>query len=177
VEVEYKDYFLALGRLAAYKNFDFLIKAFNKSGKTLVIVGTGPEEKTLRALAKDNIKFTGRVSEEMKQALINNCKGVLNPVEDEDLGIVPVEAMAQGKPVLAHNSGGHKETITEGLSGMFFDNFIIEDFIKILDAFESNISNNMYEADKIKESVKNFSKLRFQKEIREFVEKAWENFE
>lgn len=174
--VTFSNYYLALGRLAAYKNFDFLIKAFNENGKTLVVAGTGPEEMNLKALAKDNIHFTSRVNESMKHALIENCIGVINPVEDEDLGIVPLEAMSHGKPVLAHYSGGHKETIKAGVSGAFFENFDIKTFNTKLEEFEKNIKANNFDPKVIESSVTGFGKDRFQKELQEFVNSKWENF-
>lgn len=175
-KVEYTDYYVALGRLSAYKNFDFLVKAFNECGKTLVVVGTGGEESRLKMLAKDNIKFEGQVSEKRKSTLLENCLGVINSVQDEDLGIVPIEAMAHGKPVLAHKSGGHLETITEGVSGLFFDNFEQTDFTEKLREFEMMINTGKFEALRIKESVKKFDKERFKQELKQVIDKEWEAF-
>jgi len=109
-------YFLVLSRLAAYKNIDLVIRAFKNISTELWIAGTGREEERLKELAGPNVKFLGKVSESEKHSLIEGCLGVINAVKDEDFGIVPVEAMAHGKPVLAHKSGGHLETVTEGIS-------------------------------------------------------------
>lgn len=176
-EIEYQNYYLMLGRLEAYKNFDFVITAFNKMQKNLVIIGIGAEEQRLKDLAGENIYFEGRASENRKNYLINNCEGLINPVKDEDLGIVPIEAMSHGKPVLAHKSGGHLETIKAGESGEFFDIYNQGKFIKEFQKFEENIKNQKYDAEKIRKSVEKFSKERFQQEMKEIIEKSWEDFQ
>lgn len=169
-------YFVILGRLSAYKNFDLVIKAFNKMEKKLVVIGTGVEEEKLKEMAGNTIVFEGRVSENRKHQLLENCLGVINPVEEEDLGIVPIEAMAHGKPVLAHKSGGHLETVQEDLSGMFFEKLELEPFIKTFNVFESKIKEGKFDPPKIKESVEKFKKQRFQQEISAYVESAWNEF-
>ncbi|MFH1899242.1 MAG: glycosyltransferase, partial [Patescibacteria group bacterium] len=110
-------YFVAVGRLSKYKNFDLLVETFNNIRFPLVIIGTGLEEVHLKDIAKENIVFKGKVSEEEKHQILEDSAGLINPVTDEDFGIVPVEAMAHGKPVLAHRSGGHLETIIENETG------------------------------------------------------------
>ncbi len=175
-KVEYKDYYVALGRLSAYKNFDFLVRVFNKLDKTLVIVGTGAEESKLKLIANGNIKFEGRASEDRKNALLENCLGVVNSVQDEDLGIVPIEAMSHGKPVFAHKSGGHLETVIEGVSGMFFEDFDINSFSEKFKEFDKMIATNQFDAAKIKNSVVKFDKERFKQEFKQVVETEWEKF-
>ena len=170
-------YFLALGRLTAYKNFDFLVKAFNKSGKSLVIAGTGPEEQKLNSAANKNIRLIGRVSETEKHELLKNCLGLINLVEDEDFGIVPIEAMAHGKPVLAHKSGGHLETIIEGKNGRFFEAFDTNEFNEQVKIFEQEILDQKYKQQTIKNGVQHFNNKRFKQEFYEFVMKKWEQLE
>ena len=170
-------YFMCVGRLASYKNFDLVIKALNKTGDKLVIVGTGADEKHLKSIANENIIFVGRVSDKEKHALLSKCQGLINPVRDEDWGIVPLEAHAHGKPVLAHNSGGHRETIIEGQNGMFFDKIDEESFIESFAKFKKNISDGKYNAEEIKKSVQRFSEERFKKEIYDFIQEKWAQFE
>lgn len=174
--VETEPYYLLFGRLAAYKNFDLVIKAFNQLPFKLKVAGTGPEEEALKLLAGENIKFYGRVSEEIKSELFSNCLGLISPVEDEDLGIVPIEAMAYGKPVLAHKSGGHLETIKEGLSGEFFDELTLESFLTAFKKFDKNVAEKKYDNAKIANSVKDFGKERFQKEFSQFVDSKLKEF-
>jgi len=163
------DYYLALGRLVAYKNFDVLIEAFNILKLPLIVAGTGLEEAKLKSIAGPTIKFEGRVSEERKKELLQNCLGVINPVEDEDFGVVPVEAMSYGKPVLTHKSGGHLETIVENESGMFFEDKSPEKLAEKIKEFDSTIKAGRFDPVKMSQKVQKFSKERFQKEFKNFV--------
>lgn len=166
-------YFLAIGRLSKYKNFDLLIKTFNKIKYPLVIAGTGIEEKKLKSIAGSNIIFK-KVSDEEKNKLLDGCLGLINPVVDEDFGIVPVEAMAHGKPVLAHKSGGHLETIIEGETGLFFEKDNVDSLSEKLLDFEQMIKNNKFDHEKIKSHAQKYSKERFKKEFENFVREKWE---
>jgi glycosyltransferase involved in cell wall biosynthesis len=167
-------YYLAVGRLVAYKNFLPLIEAFNINGLSLIIAGTGPEEEKLRSLAKTNIKFEGKVSEERKKELIKNCLGLINPVENEDFGIVPVEAMNFGKPVLVHRSGGHLETVTENRSGMFFDDLSPESLSQKILEFDKKIKSRLFNPEEISKSIADLSEERFTREFKTFVMEKWE---
>lgn len=169
-----KLYYVAVGRLAAYKNFELLVRAFNLLNIPLVIVGTGTEEKKLRKMAKENITFAGQVSEEKKHNILENSLGLIFPVQDEDLGIVPIEAMAHGKPVLAHNSGGPKETIREGTDGMFFENLELEEFIKAIKKFDEMVRNKAFDSEKIIKRARIYNKERFKQEFGAFVSERWE---
>jgi glycosyltransferase involved in cell wall biosynthesis len=167
-------YFLAIGRLSKYKNFDLLIETFNKIKYKLIVVGTGLEEENLKKIAGSNITFKGRVSDKDKHSLIENCLGLINPVVDEDFGIVPVEAMAHGKPVLAHKSGGHLETVIENETGLFFAEDSVDSLSEKLVEFEKMIKNKKFDRQNIKEHAQKFSKERFKKEFEDFVREKWE---
>jgi len=167
-------YFLAIGRLAAYKNFDLLINAFNILEIPLIIAGTGTEEEKLKSIANGNIKFEGRVSEERKKELISECSGLINPVGDEDFGIVPVEAMSCGKPVLAHKSGGHLETIQDGISGMLFSTKDPAELAKEIKRFAKAIEDQKFDPKTISTSVQKYSKERFQEEFKSFILEKWQ---
>lgn len=171
-----RPYYVAVGRLIKYKNFDLVIQAFNLLGIPLVIVGTGNYEDYLKAISEPNIVFKGAVSDAEKHKIIANALGLINPVEDEDFGIVPVEAMSHGIPVLVHKSGGHKETVVEGENGMFFEDFNLESLVEKIKLFDAAIRNRHFNKNKIIESVKKYSKERFQQEFSRFVWEKWENF-
>lgn len=165
-----KPYYIALGRLVAYKNFDQLILAFNLLDLPLYIVGTGIEENRLKKLANKNITFTGKVSEQEKHSLIEGSLGLINTVADEDFGIVPIEVMGHGKPVLAHRSGGHLEIIKENVSGMFFDDVNFEALSLKIKEFDDAIKANKFDAEAVRTSVAKYSKERFQAEFKKFVD-------
>lgn len=170
-------YFVAAGRLSKYKNFELLVETFNKVRFPLVIIGTGLEEGHLKDIAKENIVFKGKVSEEEKHQIIEDSAGLINPVVDEDFGIVPVEAMAHGKPVLAHRSGGHLETIIENETGMFFDEATVDSLSEKLVDFDKAIKNKKFNHEKIKEYAQKFSKERFKTEFENFVREKWEEMQ
>ncbi|MFZ2664396.1 MAG: glycosyltransferase [Patescibacteria group bacterium] len=167
-------YFVIVGRLSRYKNFDLVIETFNKVRFPLIVVGTGQEEARLKEIAKENIVFKGRASDEEKHQILENAAGLINPVVDEDFGIVPIEAMAHGKPVLVHKSGGHLETIIEGEDGMFFEEDTVECLSEKLIEFDKAIKNKQFNREKIKEHAQRFSKERFLTEFENFVREKWE---
>ena len=134
------DYFLMVGRLVPYKRFDLAVEVFNQLGWPLKIIGDGPEKKHLQKLAlrrtqgRPNIEFIGLVSDYLLPAYYSRAKAIIFP-QEEDFGIVPVEAMASGRPVIAFRAGGSLETIKEGESGLFFDEQTPESLLKVLKSF------------------------------------------
>jgi glycosyltransferase involved in cell wall biosynthesis len=104
------DAFLYAGALVPYKRVDLIVEAFNILKLPLVVAGSGPEREKLEKIAKDNIHFLGRVSDADLAELYRNCRALIFPGK-EDFGMVPVEAQAAGRPVIALESGGARETI------------------------------------------------------------------
>lgn len=129
------NYFLMVGRLVPYKKFDIAINTFNELGWPLKIAGTGPEINKLRKKAKKNIEFLGLVSDQKLSELYSYSKALVFP-QEEDFGIVPLEAMASGKPVIAYKGGGATETVVEGKTGLFFDKQEEKSMIQVLRNFE-----------------------------------------
>ncbi|MGC8604997.1 MAG: glycosyltransferase, partial [Desulfomonilaceae bacterium] len=125
------DYYLFVGRLVGYKMADLAVKVFNENGKRLLIVGNGPEMKALKAIASKNIEFLGWVSDEELPEVYSNCRALLFPGE-EDFGIVPVEAMSCGTPVIAYKNGGVLETVVDNVTGMFFEEQSVSSIIKAI---------------------------------------------
>lgn len=163
-----KEYFLIGGRLVAYKRYDMVIEAANKTGLPLKIFGSGPVEKDLKKMAGPNVEFLGRVDEKTKAELYANAKAFINP-QEEDFGITPVESMAAGRPVIAWRKGGATETVKEGVSGEFFDEQSWEELADHMIRFdESN-----YDPHKIKAHAENFSRKNFEQRIKTFIEHAW----
>lgn len=169
-----KPYYVALGRLVRYKNFEPLIEAFNLLDIPLVVIGTGNYEKHLKKMAKSNIIFKGRLNDQDKHIVLNNALGLINLVEDEDFGIVPLEAMSHGLPVLAHKSGGHLETIQENVNGMFVEDLQLDKLVHKIKNFDKTVRENLYDKNVIRESVQKFSKKRFQDEFLKFVMEKWQ---
>jgi len=105
-----EDYYLIVSELVAYKCVDAAVRVFSQSGRKLKVAGDGPEFAALKRIAKPNIEFCGRVSDEELRELYARCRAFLMPGE-EDFGIAAVEALASGKPVIALARGGALETV------------------------------------------------------------------
>lgn len=117
---EREDFYLVAGRLVGYKNVDVVVRAFVKSGRKLVVVGDGPERKRLKKLAGPSVSFLGALDDVGLADQLERCRALVFAGE-EDFGIVPVEAMAAGAPVIGWKRGGVTETVEDGVSGMLFD--------------------------------------------------------
>ena len=138
------DYFLMVGRLVSYKRFDLAIKVFNQNRLPLKIVGTGPELNKLRSLASGNsrskasgknIEFLGLISDEKLAGLYSEAQALIFP-QEEDFGIVPLESMASGRPVIAYRAGGAVETIIENKTGIFFDEQTVKSLQVTIEKFQ-----------------------------------------
>lgn len=160
-------YYLAGGRLVAYKRFDIVVEAFNKLGIPLKIFGTGPEEKKLRKLARPHIEFVGKVSDARRAELYAHCLAFINP-QEEDFGITVVEAMASGRPVIAYPAGGALETVVAGVTGEFFDEQTWESLGDTVIRFKPD----QYDPVAIRQHAEQFSVETFKKRFADFVEKA-----
>jgi glycosyltransferase involved in cell wall biosynthesis len=111
--------YLVVSALEPHKRVDLAVAAFARLGAPLLIAGRGTLESELRAIAPPNIKFLGWVSDEELRRLYRSCRALIFPGQ-EDFGIVPVEAQACGRPVVAYGKGGALETVLDGLTGVFF---------------------------------------------------------
>lgn len=155
-----KDYYLFVSRLINYKKCDLVIDAFNDLGLPLKIIGTGPDENILKKQAKSNIEFLGFISDEDMKKYYSEAKAFIFPAE-EDFGIVPVEAMASGRPVIAYRGGGAMETVVDGVTGIFFDEQTPQCLINAIKNFDSKKFN----PEKIKQHANEFSVDRFKDEF------------
>jgi glycosyltransferase involved in cell wall biosynthesis len=113
------EYYLWLGQLTAYKRPDLMISAFNALGLPLVVIGDGEEYSRLVTVANQNIKFLRYQPNVVVKDYLERCRAVIFPGV-EDFGIVPVEAMAAGAPVIAYGRGGVVDTVTDGVTGLLF---------------------------------------------------------
>lgn len=132
------EFYLWAGELAPYKRPDVAIEAFNRLGLPLVVIG-GPG-KTERALAKSanrNIRFLGHVSSDKLRRYMSACKALIFPGE-EDFGIVPVETMAAGRPVIAYARGGSLDTVVHGQTGLLYDDPSVDGLEAAVRTFEAD---------------------------------------
>lgn len=167
----HSDYYLIVGRQVAYKRLDLAVDAFNELGLPLKVSGVGEEIARQKPRSKDNIEYLGRVGDAELVELYGNAKAFIFPAE-EDFGIVPVEAMAAGTPVIAYGEGGLLESVIEGKTGVFFDKQTPSDLIRAVKRFESM----SFDRDAIRRQAEKFSEKRFRTEVKDFVNEAWANF-
>ena len=166
----HEEYYLMVGRLIAYKRHDIAIEAFNRLGKTLKIIGRGPEYARLKKLAKGNIEFLGRVPDEELPRYYARCKGFIFP-QEEDFGIVAIEAMASGRPLIAFRGGDIVEHVQEGVSGVFFDQQNPEALIAAVQQFETL----SFDSHRIRSEALKFDREIFKEKIREYIQQALDN--
>ena len=168
------DYYFIVSRLVPYKRFDLAVQACKELGKKLVIIGDGPERKKLEEIANgdENIIFLGRQSDETVRKYMSECKALLFPGL-EDFGIVPVEAQACGRPVIAYGKGGVLDTVIDEQTGVLFKEQTVESLKDAILRFEQM----KFDKQKIRKHALEFDEEVFQKKIKEFVEKVSENNE
>lgn len=135
-----KPYYLTGGRLAHAKRFDLAIQAAIQLKLNLKIFGRdfGGNLENLKQLAQGhpNIQFLGEVTQEERYQLLVGATALVNPGRDEDFGMLNVEAMSFGCPVIAHNSGGPKESILSGQTGLLFDDHSLSGLVKAIQVFQ-----------------------------------------
>jgi glycosyltransferase involved in cell wall biosynthesis len=162
------DYYFYIGRLGLQKHPELAVQACNQLGVKLKVAGTGQMMPKLKELAGETIEFLGAVTDAELWQLYSQAKALLYPVEDEDFGIVPIEAMAAGTPVIAHHSGGPKETISLNKTGLFIDSLTVE-------ALRTGIEQSRlvdWDYQQISQQALNYSQEKFKQRIEEFLTSA-----
>jgi glycosyltransferase involved in cell wall biosynthesis len=122
---ELEDYYLMVGELVSYKRPDLAVRAFNEMKLKLVVIGGGEMLKEVRRLAGPTVTIMGSQPFDVLRHHYARCRALIFPGE-EDFGMVPVEAMASGRPVIAYARGGALETVVSGLTGAFFEEQTVE---------------------------------------------------
>lgn len=172
---EEKKHYLVVSRLVSYKKVDLIIKTFNKLKLPLVIIGTGSNLLKLKSIAKKNIKFVGKVSDE---ELVKYYKSsfALIMAQEEDFGITSIEAQSCGTPVIAYNKGGAKDTVKDGVTGVLFNKQNIASLTQAIAKCSKISFNHNY----LVNNAKNFSKERFRSKlqrslVRAYTSRGWRN--
>lgn len=168
-----KGYFLSVGRLVKGKGIEVIVEACAKLGLPLKVAGSGPELENLQKILdrEHNVKveFLGQVSDEDLPELYAKALATIVASEDEDFGIVPVESLASGTPVIAIEKGGFLETVVEGKTGQFFKEATVESLMEVLSKFEPG----QFKAEECRKQAEKFSQERFRKEILAAVDKYY----
>jgi glycosyltransferase involved in cell wall biosynthesis len=132
---EWEDYYIILSRLVPYKRVDLAVKACTQRKRKLLVIGDGPDRRTLEAMAGPSVQFLGRASDEQVEYHVCRCRALLFPGE-EDFGMAPLEVAAAGRPTIAYRAGGALETIVENSTGLFFDQQTPEALGDAIETFE-----------------------------------------
>jgi glycosyltransferase involved in cell wall biosynthesis len=172
------DYYLVVSALVPYKRVDLTIAAAGRLDRRLVVVGTGPEEARLRAMAGPGVTFLGWRSDAEVAELYARCRAVLFP-SVEDYGIVPLEAAAAGRPTIALGRGGVLETMI-GLDGaepptaVFFETPTVEALAAAITTFERHADR--FEPAALRARAVRFDRPHFARRVRELVQEHWHTF-
>ncbi len=173
LETNKEEYYLAASRLVPYKRIDIIAEAFSKMpDKHLIIIGEGPEDKKIRARSASNIEFLGYQPQEKLREYMQKAKAFVFAAE-EDFGIMIVEALSCGTPVIAFNKGGATETIIGNETGILFDEQNPASIIEAVNQFEQSI---FFEPAKLNQYAKQFDRKVFEEKIKSFVEEKCSEF-
>lgn len=153
------EYYVFVSELVAYKRADIAVRAFASLDRKLLIVGDGPERGRLEAQATPNVEFLGRVSNQELSDIYRGARALVFPGL-EDFGIVPLEAMASGRPVIAFGQGGARDTVVPGVTGMFFETQTAEALTEAVRRFETEVEETL-DISRIVAHAQKFSPERF----------------
>ena len=177
------DFYLSVNRLVPNKRIDLLIKAFNKLGLPLIIIGDGPEKLKLKKIAKSNITFLYKKSDLEVEDYMSRCRAFVY-AGLEDFGIAPVEAMASGAPVIAYGKGGILDTVNcltnnkkdKFPSGILFKNQTSSDIYDTINWFEEKRIWKKFNAELLNRYTNKFSHENFTTKFDLSINKAWNIF-
>jgi len=168
------DFWVYVGRLSAYKRADIAVRAFARLGMRLVVVGEGRERTALEAIARDrslrplgNIAFAGHLDQATLRQLLSAARGLIFPAED-DFGIVCVEALASGAPVVALDAGGAPEIVRDGIDGALVATSDPDAFADAV----LRVEQRTWDTEELRRSARRFDVSRFQDRIRAIVEET-----
>jgi glycosyltransferase involved in cell wall biosynthesis len=162
-------HYLVLGQLVRYKRAELAVQAFNELGLPLVVIGEGEQMAELKRLARPNVQLIGRQPFEVIREQLQTCRALVFPGV-EDFGIVPVEAMAAGAPVIAFARGGACETVRDGITGVWFD----EPSVDALKAAVGRIESGALRFDPrvLHQHALAFDRTRFLREMQALIQRT-----
>ncbi len=163
--------YLCLGQLVGYKRADLAVAACTAMRRPLVVAGDGPMRRKLEKTAGPSVRFIGHQNQEEVRSLLRGCRALLFPGE-EDFGIVPVEAQAAGRAVIAYGRGGALETVAGGESGLFFSEQTPEALCEAVERFERE--EGSFDPTRIAAGVRRFAPEHFDAAFMDLVRTAAE---
>jgi glycosyltransferase involved in cell wall biosynthesis len=163
-----EDFYLCAGEIRHYKRLDLAIEACRRLGRRLVIAGAG-DPGALKALAGPGVEFTGKLSQADMRSLMRRCRALLFPGV-EDFGIVPVEVMASGRPVIAYGYGGALDTVEPGVSGLLFERQTADHLVSAILEFERG--EGQFSIADCQRSAHRFSRAIFERKFSALIQRA-----
>lgn len=163
---EIDDFYLCAGQITPYKKVEVAVEACTALNRKLVVLGSGAS-KQLKAKAGPTITFLEKVDDATMEYHFSHCRALLYPGM-EDFGIVPLEAMASGRPVIAYGRGGALETVVERKTGLFFHDQTSQSLSQAILAFED--SEHLFDPEEIRKHAHLFSASRFRQEFSAYVD-------
>jgi glycosyltransferase involved in cell wall biosynthesis len=152
-----KEYYLCVSRLVKQKGIELAIRACNQLHLPLLIIGKGKQEKFLKSISGPTIQFKGFVPDARMDALYEKAIALIYCSLEEDFGIVPVEAMGYGLPVIAYDSGAVKETVIPGKTGILFKEYTLSSITAAIKEFEKN----KFDPKICRKQANKFSEMKF----------------
>lgn len=176
---EKQDFYVTVSRLVSYKQVSLIVQAFNQLQRPLIVIGEGPELKTLRKLALSNVQILGAQPNEVVEKYLSKAKAFIYAAY-EDFGIAVVEAQACGTPVIAYGAGGALETVVDicqqpkNGTGLFFKMQTVTALVAAVEKFEQRAKS--FHPETIYTHASQFAPTIFQKRYLDFVENSWQQF-
>lgn len=162
------EFYLYAGQLTAYKRPDIAVRACTETNRRLVVIGEGEQESYLKSIAGPTVEFLGHQPFPVLREHMARCRALLFP-GIEDFGILPVEVMASGRPVLAFDSGGARETVSSPAVGFRFPQQTTESLLEAIEAFEW--AEDGFNQSTIREHAMKFSAAVFRKKMTELIDR------
>ena len=172
---EKQDFYLAASRLVPYKKMSLIARAFKEMpDKKLVIIGDGPERKSIESIAGDNVRYLGWCDDDCLRDYMQSAKAFVFAAE-EDFGITPVEAQACGTPVIAYGKGGALDTVVDGVTGVFFGRQDENSIMEAVKQFE--LLGSSIKSESCRENAERFSIEQFRQRFKALVYSALDNWD
>lgn len=166
------DFYLVAGRMVPYKKTSLLARAFSRMPeKRLVVIGDGPDMAKVKSVASSNIELMGYQSQDVLVEHMQRAKALVFAAE-EDFGIVPVEALSCGTPVIAFGRGGVTDSVSDGEHGFFFQSQTEESIIDAIDRFEAESNVRPFSPSALARRSETFSRDAFKLQMRDLVERV-----
>jgi glycosyltransferase involved in cell wall biosynthesis len=161
-------FYLTASRMVPYKKIPLIVEAFaGMPDKELVVIGEGPEFDKARARSGPNVRLLGYQDDETLKGYLQRARAFVFAAE-EDFGIAPLEAQACGTPVIAYGAGAARETIIDGVTGIYFEDQTVDSISKAVHCFEN--MRGVFDPRRIRSNAERFSVSRFQKEFKSLVD-------